>query len=176
VPLGATVVNKKIADHFDEHNFPHSYTYSGHALACATSMAVIDFYYKEKLADRAAKTGEYMMGELRGMQDRLPVIGDIRGLGLFMGIELVANPETKEKFQPEGLTEEQRRDPEHNPMVYLNDKAKEKGLIFGSSPGTGILRMMPYLIITKEQVDEGLKLLEEVISETCEKFDYPKKE
>ncbi|MBA7641461.1 hypothetical protein ES703_49140 [subsurface metagenome] len=44
-----------------------------------------------------------------------------------------------------------------------------------SSPGTGIIRMMPYLIITKEQVDEGLKLLEETIEETAKKFDLPKK-
>jgi len=169
-------VNKKIADHFDEHNFPHSYTYSGHALACATSMAVIDVYYKEKLADRAAEMGAYMMYELKGMQERQPIIGDVRGLGLFMGIELVSDPETKAQLQPEGLTREQRSLPEHNPMVYLTEKAKEKGLIFGSSPGTGIIRMMPYLIITKEQVDEGLKLLEEAIEETSKKFDIPKKQ
>lgn len=175
VPLGATVVNKKIADHFDEKGFPHSYTYSGHALACATSLAVIDYYYKEKLADRAAKMGAYMMDELRGMQERQPVIGDIRGLGLFMGIELVANPETKLEIVPKGLTPEQRRDPAHNPMVYLSDKAKENGLIVSSSPGTGIIRMMPYLIITKEQVDEGLKMLEQTIGDMAKKFDLPKK-
>jgi len=175
VPLGATIVNKKIADHFDEKSFPHSYTYSGHALACATSLAVIDFYFKEKLADRAAKMGKYMMDELRGMQERQPVIGDVRGLGLFMGIELVANPGTKAQIQPEGLTPGQSSDPEHNPMVYLTDKAKERGLIFGSSPGTGIIRMMPYLIITEEQVDEGLKILEEIIAEMSKKFDLPRK-
>ena len=61
-------------------------------------------------------------------------------------------------------------------MVYLSDKAKEKGLIISSAPGTGILRMMPYLIITEEQVDEGLRLLEETIEETCKKFGYPMKE
>ncbi len=176
VPLGATIVNKKIADHFDEKGFPHGYTYSGHALACATSLAVIDIYYKENLAERAAKMGGYMMDELRGMQDRQHVIGDIRGIGLFMGVELVANRETKDLFQPKDLTPEQKKDPAHNPMVYLNDKAKEKGLIIGSSPGTGIIRMLPCLIITEEQVDEGLRLLEETIEETCKKFGYPKKE
>jgi len=175
VPLGATIVNKKIADHFDEKGFPHGYTYSGHALACATSLAVIDYYYKEKLADRASKMGAYMMDELRGMQERQPIIGDVRGLGLFMGIELVANPETKEEIVPKGLTPEQRRDPAHNPMVYLSDKAKENGLIVGSSPGTGIVRMMPYLIITKEQVDEGLGILEKTLGEVAKKFDLPKK-
>ena len=59
--------------------------------------------------------------------------------------------------------------------IYLSDTAKEKGLIMGSSPGTGIIRMMPSLIITREQVDEGLKLLEDTIKETAKKFSYPKK-
>ena len=176
VPLGATIVNKKIANHFDEKGFPHSYTYSGHALACATSLAVIDYYYKEKLADRAAKMGAYMMDELRGVQDRQPVIGDIRGLGLFMGIELVADPDTKLEIEPKGLTPEQKLDPAHNPIVYLSDKAKENGLIVGSSPGTGIVRMMPYLIITREQVDDGLKILERTIEDMSKKFDLPKKQ
>ena len=174
VPLGATIVNKKIGDYFDEKGFPHSYTYSGHALACATSLAVIDYYYKEKLADRAAKMGEYMLGGLRAMQDRQPIIGDVRGLGLFMGVELVANRDTKEEIVPKNLTPEQRLDPEFNPIVYLSDKAREKGLIMGSSPGTGILRMMPTLVITKEQVDEGLEILENVIVETAKKFNLPK--
>ncbi|MGQ9680069.1 MAG: aminotransferase family protein [Candidatus Bathyarchaeia archaeon] len=174
VPLGATIVNKKIGDYFDEKGFPHSYTYSGHALACATSLAVIDYYYKEKLADRTAKMGEYMLGGLRAMQDRQPIIGDVRGLGLFMGVELVANRDTKEEIVPKNLTPEQRLDPEFNPIVYLSDKAREKGLIIGSSPGTGILRMMPTLVITKEQVDEGLEILENVIVETAKKFNLPK--
>jgi taurine--2-oxoglutarate transaminase len=174
VPLGACIVNKKIGDHFDVKGFPHSYTYSGHALACATSLAVIDYYYKEKLADRAAEMGNYMMGELRAMQERQKVIGDVRGLGLFMGVELVANQETKEDIVPKGLTPDEKLDAEKNPMAYLADRAKEKGLILGTSPGTGILRMMPALIITKEQVDEGLKLFEEVIAETCSKFGLPK--
>jgi taurine--2-oxoglutarate transaminase len=175
VPLGAAIANKKIGDHFDEKGFPHSYTYGGHALACATGLAVIDYYYKENLADRAAKMGAYMIDELKAMQERQPIIGDVRGLGLFMGIELVANPETKEEIIPKNLTPEQKNDPNFNPIVYLADKAKENGLIIGSSPGTGILRMMPYLIITKEQVDDGLKILEQTIAETAKKFDLPKK-
>ncbi len=175
VPLGATIVNKKIGDHFDEKGFPHGYTYSGHALACATALAVIEYYYRERLAERAAKMGTHMMEELRGMQERQPIIGDIRGLGLFMGVELVANPETKDDVVPRGLTPEQSLDPNHNPMVYLTDKAKEKGLIIGTSPGTGIIRMMPCLTITEEQVEEGLNLLEVVIGETAKRFDLPRK-
>jgi 4-aminobutyrate aminotransferase-like enzyme len=168
-------VNKKLGDYFDVKGFPHSYTYSGHALACATSLAVINYYEKEKLVERTAEMGRYMMGELRAMQERQPVIGDVRGLGLFIGVELVANSNTKEDIIPKDLTSEERMSPEKNPMVYLADLAKEKGLILGTSPGTGILRMMPSLIITKDQLDEGLKILEETIAETSKKFDLPKK-
>ena len=170
IPLGACIVNKKLADHFDEKGFPHSYTYSGHAVACATSLAVIDFYQKHKLADKSAEMGAYMMDELRGMMDRIPIIGDVRGMGLFMGVELVKDRESKESLVPKELSPEDKKDPEKNPMQFFSNKVKENGLILGASWGTSILRMMPYLIITKEQVDEGLTLLENTLKETTEKF------
>jgi len=175
VPLGATVINKKMADYFDEKGFPHSYTYSGHPIACAAALATIDFYFEENLVEKAAKMGDYLMDGLRGIQERTGTVGDIRGKGLFIGVELVANRETKEKIVPTGLTPQDTNNPEKNPMVYLTDTCRQKGLIVGSSPGTGILRMMPCLIIMKEQIDEGLKLLEEAIQATERKFELPKK-
>jgi len=171
VPLGACVINKKMADHFNEKGFPHSYTYSGHAVSCATALAVINYYEKEKLADRAAKMGDYMMDELRGMMDRVSVIGDVRGLGLFMGVELVKDRESKESLVPKELDKDEKKDPDKNPMQYFTDKVKENGLVLGSSWGTSILRMMPALIITKEQIDEGLGILEQTLDETVKKFD-----
>lgn len=171
IPLGACIVNKKLADHFDEKGFPHSYTYSGHAVACATALGVIDYYQTHKLVDNSAKMGAYMMDKLNGMKDRVSIIGDVRGLGLFMGIELVKDRETKEELVPKELTADEKKDPEKNPMQYFTDKIKENGLIVGSSWGTSILRMMPYLIITKEQVDEGLTILEETLIETVKKFE-----
>ncbi len=171
VPLGACVINKKMADHFNEKGFPHSYTYSGHAVSCATALAVINYYEEEKLADRAAKMGAYMMDELRGMMDRVSVIGDIRGLGLFMGVELVKDRESKESLVLKELDKDEKKDPDKNPMQYFTDKVKENGLVLGSSWGTSILRMMPALIITKEQIDEGLGILEQTLNETVKKFD-----
>jgi taurine--2-oxoglutarate transaminase len=170
VPLGACVINKKMADHFDEKGFPHSYTYSGHAVSCATALAVIDYYEKEKLADRAAKMGDYMMDELRGMMERVPIIGDVRGLGLFMGVELVKDRESKGSLIPKELSAEDKKNPEKNPMQYFTGKSKENGLVLGTSWNTSILRMMPALIITKEQIDEGLRLLEQTLEETIKKF------
>jgi len=163
-------------DRIRQKGFFHGYTYSGHPLACTTSLAVIDYYYKEKLAERAAKTGEYLMGELRGIQERQPIIGDIRGLGLFIGVELVSNLETKEELQPTDLKPEQSSDPDLNPMYYLVQKAKSEGLIVGKSFGHSIMRIVPALIISKEQIDEGLKILESSLEDTIQKFDLPKKQ
>ncbi|MBN2335681.1 aminotransferase class III-fold pyridoxal phosphate-dependent enzyme, partial [Candidatus Bathyarchaeota archaeon] len=170
VPLGACVINKKMADHFDEKGFPHSYTYSGHAVSCATALAVIGIYEKEKLADRAAKMGAYLMDELQGMMERAPIIGDVRGLGLFMGVELVKDRDTKESLIPRELPADEKKDPDKNPMQYFTGRVKENGLVLGSSWNTSILRMMPALIITKDQIDEGLGLLEKTLNETTEKF------
>ena len=171
IPLGACVINEKMANHFNEKGFPHSYTYSGHAVSCATALAVIDYYEKEKLADNSAKMGAYMMDELRGMMDRLSVIGDVRGLGLFMGVELVNDRESKESLIPQDLPREEKMDPEKNPMQYFATKLKLNGLLLGSSWNTSILRMMPALVITREQVDEGLDILEATLEETVKKFD-----
>ena len=171
VPLGACIINQKMADHFDEKGFPHSYTYSGHAVSCATALAVIDYYEKEKLADNSAKMGAYMMDELRGMMDRVDIIGDVRGLGLFMGVELVKDRESKDSLIPRDIPRAEKMDPEKNPMQYFADKIKHNGLLIGSSWNTSILRMMPALVITKEQVDEGLGILESTLMETVQKFD-----
>jgi len=170
VPLGACVINQKMAEHFNEKGFPHSYTYSGHAVSCATAIAVIDLYEKENLAENSEKMGAYMMGQLRDMIDRVSIIGDIRGMGLFMGVELVKDRESKESLVPKELDKDEKKDPEKNPMQYFTDQVKKNGLILGSSWGTSILRMMPALIITKEQVDEGLKVLEKTLMETVTKF------
>jgi len=178
VPLGATVVNKKMGDYLDEKGFPHSYTYSGHPLACAAALATIDYYLKENLADRTAKMGDYVMDQLRGIKDRCATIGDIRGKGLFIGLHLVANRETKEEVVPTGLTAQDYYDPDKNPMAYLTGTCKEKGLMVSmplAGVGSGVIRIVPCLIITKEQIDEGLRILEGAILKTEKKFDLPKR-
>ena len=74
--------------------------------------------------------------------------------------------------QPQsGADKEEKKDPEKNPMQYFTDEVKKNGLILSSSWGTSILRMMPALIITEEQVDEGLNILENTLEETIKKFD-----
>ena len=108
--------------------------------------------------------------ELKGMMDRVKIIGDVRGLGLFLGVELVMDRESKKSLIPEGIPREEKMDPEKNPMQYFTSKIKENGLLIGSSWNTSILRMMPALIITKDEIDEGLDILENTMKDTITKF------
>lgn len=176
IPLGAAVVNKKIAEYFDKKGFAHSYTYSGHATACASGIANIDYYVKNKLVEKAAKLGAYVLDELKGMQERSPIIGDIRSVGLFIGMELVANKRTKEPIMPKGLTPEQMSDANVNPVLWLQDRMEfDKHVVIGATPAQGVVRMMPTPAITKEQLGEGLRVLEETVGEMAKKFNLPKK-
>lgn len=173
IPLGATMVNKRIADHFEDKPFGHSFTYSGHAVACAAALATIDQYYELKLIDNCVKMGKYIMDGLKGIQERTSIVGDVRGKGLFLGIEMVKHRETKETLAPMGQV---KPDPEIHPMVYLLDRCSDEGLAFGMTMGGSIVRMTPALIVIEEQIDEALKIFEKAINATEEKFNLPKKE
>lgn len=178
MPLGATMVRKTLADYFGTKMFPHSFTWSGHAAACAAGLAVLDVYSEQDLVNNAAKMGDYFTDAFKGIQERTELIGDIRIKGLFMGVELVANRETKEFITPKDLSREDAKDPEKNPMMYLRNYIKDRNLMMGVVPGAGrpqIFRMMPPLIITKEQADEGLKIIEDGLVEMSKKFDLPRK-
>ncbi|HET7375905.1 MAG TPA: aminotransferase class III-fold pyridoxal phosphate-dependent enzyme, partial [Anaerolineae bacterium] len=88
VPLGAVVVNQKIAHYFENHLLESGLTYSGHPIACAAGIAAIDAYESENLIQRARDLGEWLMRQLNEMKSRLPIIGDVRGQGLFAIVEL----------------------------------------------------------------------------------------
>ncbi len=107
VPLGATIVRPWLAEKFETQPYLHGHTYSGHALAMAAAVATIEAYQTDKLIDKAAQTGNYLMKKLRELQDKHPCVGDVRGKGLFCGIEIVKNRKTKEPIH-EALMEPPR--------------------------------------------------------------------
>lgn len=104
VPLGATVVSAKVAAAWNnpEKPFPimHGYTYSGHALACATANTVLDIVVREKLPENAAARGAELIAGLKEVATRSAIVGDVRGRGLMVGIELVRDKATKQAFGP----------------------------------------------------------------------------
>src|SRR5207248_1522 len=96
VPLGAMVVRKPIADWVRDKYFAGGLTYSGHPLACASAVASIEAFKEEGIVENSAEMGGVLAEHLRGLQDRHPSVGEVRGLGCFWGVELVKNRETRE--------------------------------------------------------------------------------
>lgn len=145
VPLGAVAVSKKIASYFDDHFLSAGLTYSGHTLAVATASAVLDIYAEEKLPENAADVGAYAKEQLSALAVRHPAIGDVRGIGLFLGLEFVKSRETKEPM--DGKT-----------MAAFKAANLKDGVYHMT--GGNILQFAPPLIITKKQIDEAVAVLD----------------
>jgi taurine--2-oxoglutarate transaminase len=99
VPLGGAIADEPIARHFDRNVLWAGLTYSGHALSCAAGVATLEVLRDERLVERSARLGEVLLTELRRIATRHPSVGDVRGRGLFVGIELVKDRLTKEMLE-----------------------------------------------------------------------------
>jgi taurine--2-oxoglutarate transaminase len=157
VPLGAMVISRKLADWVRDVPFAGGLTYSGHPLACASGVASIEAYKEEGIVENAAAHGEYLATELRALQDRHPSIGDVRGLGLFWGLELVRNRETREPLVPFNAGGESAA-----PVGRVVKAALERGLYLFVH--WNVVIIAPPLTITREELDEGLGVLDEVLA------------
>lgn len=159
VPLGATIVRKHIGDRFKEQFFGHGATYASHALGCAAALAVIPIYDTDGLIENSAKMGAYLLDKANGLKDKHPCIGDVRGLGLFVGIELVKNRKTREPIMPLDA----RVRPGLNPKLEVAKKLGELGMIaMAANPGNTIA-MAPPLIVSKDEIDEGIAIMDEAL-------------
>jgi len=171
VPLGATMMSKEIADFFTyPPYFMHSYTYSGHALACAAALATIDVYYEKKLPENAARVGNHLIENLKDMQDRHDSVGDVRGMGLFIALEFVKDKATKEPLLPK----DPKAPPEKTPLTVLGDLCMEEGLSIGMGLGDDpIVRLCPPLILTEEDANKAVAILENAVEEIEKRFLEP---
>jgi putrescine aminotransferase len=113
IPLGAVLMRDDIAELIGGgEGFHHGFTYFGHPVACAVALANIEIIEREGLVDAAARTGELLAAELASLVD-LPAVGEVRGRGMLVGIELVADKATREPiaFQGDAVEDVMRRDP-----------------------------------------------------------------
>ena len=145
MPLGATVAR---ADVMTWPPGAHASTFGGNPVACAAALTTIALL-EEELIENAARMGEYMMNRLREWPRRFSCVGDVRGLGLMIGVEFVRNQETREKAP-------QLRD-------SIVARAFERGLLTLGA-GENTLRLCPPLVITREQCDFAMQTLEECIA------------
>ncbi len=139
--------------------FVHGHTYSQNPLSCSIALAVLDYIEKYDLVQRSAVMGKYFVNKLQDLYKH-PMVGDVRGLGLFAGVELVKNKETKEPF-----------DPKQRVNVLIGNRAFEKGLICypGNGGADGVhgdhILLAPPFIITEEEADMIVTILDESIGE-----------
>lgn len=157
IPLGATVVSERIADHFEKTMLWAGLTYSAHPIACAAASACIDVYREEGLVERAAALEAVMEREMRGLMDRHPSVGEYRGMGLFYVIEVVRDRETREPMSPQagGLNE---------PMAKVAGYLKQRGL--STFVRWNWIFAVPPLCITEAQIQEGMQIIDEALEIT----------
>jgi taurine--2-oxoglutarate transaminase len=161
VPVGGVVISDAIASTFDDRVFPGGLTYSGHPLAAASIVASIDAMTEEGIVDNAKRIGNDVLGPgLRDLQERHPVIGEVRGLGVFWALDLVSDRATKEPLAPYGGTS-----PAMNEFVA---ECKKRGLM----PFVNFNRthVVPPCTVTDAEAKEGLGILDEVLSITDQHY------
>jgi len=147
VPLGAVGCTDEVIDPVE--TFEHLHTYANHPVSCAAGLKNIEIIKVEKLIERSADMGEYFLDALKSLEEH-PIVGEVRGNGLWMGIDFTTDKKARALF----------------PMSRLNslvDRAQRKGLII-KLMGLA-LELAPPLIIKKSEIDTGIKILHECIAE-----------
>jgi taurine--2-oxoglutarate transaminase len=157
IPLGAMTVREHVYEAIKDKFFAGGLTYSGHPLACAVAVASIEAYKEEGIVENAAAQGEYLSAALRELASRHPSVGDVRGLGVFWGLELVKNRETREMLVPFNAGGEAVA-----AVTRMIKAALERGLYLFVH--WNVVTIVPPLTITREELDEGLAILDEVLA------------
>lgn len=158
MPLGVVATSRAIADFFEDNYFAHGHTYEAHPMTLAPAIAAIDEYRRLDIMNRVNEMGALMGKKLNALKEKHPSIGDVRGMGLFWAVELVKNRATKEPF--------------NTPQ----EKAKKMPLVIDAVAGEMLKRgvtvlswvshlvIAPPLIITEEQIDEGIAALDAALA------------
>jgi 4-aminobutyrate aminotransferase len=149
MPISAVVGRRELLDVAPAINM---YTMAGNPVACAAALASLDEIEQQGLIGRAARIGDYVLNRLREMAGRHPLVGDVRGLGMMLGLETVRDRATKE--------------PADREMAKIVYRAFELGLVvFYGGIYSNVMEITPPLIMTEAEVDEGIAILDQAISE-----------
>ena len=154
LPLAATIVDTHIADAFagEDNVFRQALTFGGHPVTAAVALKNIEIIEREELVSNSASMGAYFLERLQELQERHPSIGDVRGIGLLLGMELVSDRESKAKF-----------DESQQVGKRLTDKMRDRGIILRF--GGDRVSIGPPLCITTDDIDEIVTALDSAISE-----------
>jgi 4-aminobutyrate aminotransferase-like enzyme len=150
-PLAAVVTTSAIADAFNN-GMEYFNTFGGNPVSMATGIAVLKTIQEEELQQHALAVGNHLMDGLKRLMNKHPVMGDVRGHGLFIGVEMVRDQKTQEPAVPE--------------IDEVVEKMKDRGFFISTDgPLHNVLKIKPPLVFTMENADELVKNLDEVLSE-----------
>jgi 4-aminobutyrate aminotransferase-like enzyme len=128
-------------------------TFGGNPVSCAVGLAVLDVIEEESLQENALKVGAHLKAGLEALKSRHSLIGDVRGLGLFIGVELVLDRETLE--------------PAAKQAAYLVERMKENGIFLSTDgPMHNVLKIKPPVVFSKTDADELVRVLDVVLAES----------
>ena len=150
-PLAAVVTTREIAREFDN-GMEFFSTFGGNPVSCAAGLAVLDVVRDEGLQANALRMGQLLIGEFRELQLRHPLIGDVRGSGLFLGLDLVRSQVTREPA------------PEH--ASYVVNRLREEGILAGTDgPQHNVVKLRPPLIFCESDAEYSCATLERILLE-----------
>jgi 4-aminobutyrate aminotransferase-like enzyme/Ser/Thr protein kinase RdoA (MazF antagonist) len=152
-PLAAVVTTPEIAASFQT-GMEYFNTFGGNPVSCAVGLAVLDVIRDEKLQQNALEVGRYFKAGLENLKSKYPLIGDVRGLGLFLGVELVLDRETLAPATTEAS--------------YVVERMKELGILISTDgPFRNVLKIKPPLVFTKANADFFIETLDRILDENA---------
>lgn len=154
-PLAAVVTTPEIAEAFDN-GMEFFSTFGGNPVSCAVGMATLDVLEEEHLQENARRVGRHLMAGLKDLQERHSLIGDVRGLGLFLGLDLVRDREI--------------RTPAPEQAAYIVNRLRERGILSGTDgPHHNVIKLRPPLIFSEADSDLFIGTLDSVLKEDLAK-------
>ena len=154
VPLSATIVTDAIAEKLESGGYYQSSSHTGDPFLCGVGLANLDIIEEEGLVGNAERMGAYFKSGLEELRNQYEIVGDVRGLGLLLGLEIVRDKESAE--------------PAIDLMRHIEDYCLDRGLILFTTGGTPIIRLAPPLVITRAEIDTALTIMEEAIRSAAE--------
>lgn len=151
-PMGATIATPEVADKLQGLTIS---TFGGNPVSCAAALATIQVMQEEASPAHVEEVGAHLRQGLEALQQKYPLIGDVRGMGLIQGVEMVLDRQTKE--------------PATQQVAHMFEATRERGMLIGKGGFYGnALRISPPLVATKDDVDQALEILDHAFAEVQE--------
>jgi 4-aminobutyrate aminotransferase-like enzyme/Ser/Thr protein kinase RdoA (MazF antagonist) len=153
-PLAVVAVRREIAEAF-ANGMEYFNTFGGNPVSCAAGLAVLETLEQENLLANASEQGAYLLDGMKRLQEKYPAIGDVRGRGLFLGIEIVRDPSTKEHAG--------------EPASRISNRAKELGVLMGTDgPHDNVIKLRPPMIFQREHADLLIQILDRSMADVLQ--------